>query len=241
MRYNCREIRFADVSSVLCRVHGVPFTPQDFETPNGRYISAEWNALVMAWLHGMAGVVINRIRPELWYKTQLNVPDLVSLMPGIGFRLPRALVTTSIDDANEFCRTAAGPVRYSALTLSSRYRIQTAADREKLSALKGSLPFYLTDWIYGREIDAFVVGQEVVLVDSDGRIDDGAPTAIKAHCAAISDAFKLAFYKLSLAASEDDDWYCLGLDRFPQLYQCGPEAQTRIAGALARILSADVG
>ena len=237
IEYSGREIDFAEISGILCRAWGVPIPAEDFATSDGRYICAEWNALLMAWLQGMPCTVVNRIRPQLWYKAQLNAPDMASLLPGIGFRLPRALVTTSIDDANEFCRSIRGSVRYSPLTRASTYRVQTEADREKLAALDGTLPLYLTEWIEGGAADAFVIRSEVLFVDHNGWLSDDRSEAISKHCVEVSDTLGLAFCKLSLVATPDGDWYCLGLDRAPQIYQCGTESQTRIARALVRVLS----
>jgi hypothetical protein len=239
IEYSGREIDFAEISGILCRAWGVPIPAEDFATSDGRYICAEWNALLMAWLQGMPSTVVNRIRPELWYKAELNAPDLASLVPGLRFKLPRALVTTSIDDANEFCRSIRGPVRYSPLTRASKYRVQTEADRQKLAALDGSLPLHLTEWIEGTAVDAFVIRPEVLFVGHNGRLGDDRSVAISRHCVEISDALGLAFCKLSLVATPDDDWYCLGLDRAPQIYQCGIESQTRIARALVRVLSVE--
>jgi hypothetical protein len=234
--YSGREIDFADIHGILSRAWSVPVSAQDFETADGRYICAEWNALLMAWLHAMPCLVINRIRPELWYKAQLNVADLASLLPRIPLKLPRSLVTTDIDDANEFCRSVRGPVRYSPLTQSSKYRIQTETDRQQLAALSGSLPLHLTKWVEGRAIDAFVVRSEVLFVDQDGQISDESSGPIAGHCVEVADALGLAFCKLSLVAAADGDWYCFGVDRTPQLYQCTTETQIDIVRALVRVL-----
>jgi len=236
IHYNGRNIDFADIRGILSRAWSVPISPQDFETADGRYICAEWNALLMAWLHAMPCIVINRIRPELWYKAQLNVADLASLLPRIPLKLPRSLVTTDIDDANEFCRSVRGPVRYSPLTQSSKYRIQTETDRQQLAALSGSLPLHLTKWVEGRAIDAFVVRSEVLFVDQDGQISDESSGPIAGHCVEVADALGLAFCKLSLVAAADGDWYCFGVDRTPQLYQCTTETQIDIVRALVRVL-----
>jgi hypothetical protein len=233
-----REIDFTDIDGIFSRAWGVPVSAQDFETADGRYICAEWNALLMAWLHGMPCVVINRVRPELWYKAQLNVADLASLLPGIPLRLPQVLVTTNLDDANEFCRSVPGRVRYSPLTQSSGYRIQTEDDKEQLAALVGSLPLYLTEWAEGRTVDAFVVGSEVIFVDQAGQISNASPVPVAAYCAKAADALGLAFCKLSLVAGANGHWYCFGADRTPQLYRCSIETQTDIAQALVRSLCA---
>jgi hypothetical protein len=235
--YNGREIEFADIHGILSRAWSVPVSAQDFETADGRYICAEWNALLMAWLHAMPCVVINRLRPELWYKAQLNMADLASLPPRMPLKLPQSLVTTNVDDANEFCRSLRGPVRYSPLAQSSRYRIQTEADIEQLAALGGSLPLHLTEWVEGRALDAFVVRSEVLFVDQTGEISDQSFGPVATHCVEIADGLGLAFCKLSLVAAADGDCYCFGLDRTPQLYQCAIETQIEIVRALVRALT----
>jgi hypothetical protein len=235
--YRSRQVRFAEVGGVLCRFYGIPISPEDFDTADGQYISAEWNALLMAWLPRMACRVVNRLRPELWYKQHLNVPDLASLVPGIRFKRPRTLVTTVIDEARAFWRSVPGAVRYSPLTQPARYRIETEEDWERLAALEGSLPFHLTEWIEGRALDALVIGSAVVPIDPHGGSDGEIPVTVETHCVEIGAALGLDFFRLSLVHTIDSDWYCLGLDRTPQLYGYAPEDQMRIAGSLARLLT----
>ena len=239
--YNGRKIRFAEIDAILSRAWSVPVSPQAFETGDGRYVCAEWNALLMAWLHAMPCIVVNRLRPELWYKAQLNPADLASLVSPMRFRLPRSLVTTNLDDANGFCRSVRGATRYSPLTGASRYRIQTETDREKLAALNGSLPLHLTEAIEGRAVEAFVVPPEVLFVDAAGQLIAEGCDAVAGHCAEIANALGLGFCRLALVDARDGDWYCLGVDRAPQLYDCATETQDRIASALARALAPAAG
>src|SRR5215831_8322296 len=103
-----RQVNFADIGAVLSRFYGIPVQPGEFETTDGRYVSAEWNALLMAWLSRMPCRVVNRLRPELWYKRHLNVPDLASLVPEMRFKRPRTLITTIIDEAHAFCESVGG-------------------------------------------------------------------------------------------------------------------------------------
>jgi hypothetical protein len=239
--YDGRKIRFAEVDAILSRAWSVPVSPQAFETGDGRYVCAEWNALLMAWLHAMPCIVVNRLRPELWYKAQLNPADLASLLPEMPFRLPRSLVTTNLDDANAFYRSVRGATRYSPLTGASRYRIETETDREKLAALNGSLPLHLTEVIEGRVVEAFVVPPGVLFVDEAGRLIAEGGDAVARPCVEIADALGLGFCRLALVDARDGDWYCLGVDRAPHLYNCAPETQDRIARALARVLSPAAG
>jgi hypothetical protein len=236
--YGCRRVDFTDIDAVLCRAWGVPIAAEDFDTADGRYICAEWNALLVAWLQEMPCVVVNRLKPQLWYKTQLNTADLAALLPKMPLKLPRSLVTTDIDEATEFCRSARGRVRYSPLTRLSQYRVQTGADREELASLSRTLPLHLTDWIEGRAIDAFVVCSEVMFWDGDDQPSDKRCAAAAPHCVEVAEALGLTFCKLSLVEASDGDWYCFDVDRAPQLYQCTTELQLQIAQALARVLSA---
>lgn len=236
--YDGRRVDFTDIDAILCRAWGVPIPAEDFDTADGRYICAEWNALLVAWLQEMPCVVVNRLKPQLWYKTQLNTADLTALLPKMPLKLPRSLVTTNIDDATKFCGSVRGRVRYSPLTRRSQYRVQTEADREELASLSRTLPLYLTEWIEGRAFDAFVVRSEVVFGDQNGQPNDKRCVAVARHCVEVANALGLTFCKLSLVEASDGDWYCFDVDRAPQLYQCTTELQLQIARALARVLSA---
>ena len=224
---------FGDVTAVFSRFYGIPVDPDDYNTRDGQYISAEWHALLMAWLQQIPCPVVNRLRPELWYKSHLNIPDLLSLAPGLRFKLPSALVTSSFDNARSFCRRLAGPVNYAPLTQQTSYLIQTETDVEKLAALEGSLPFYLTERISGTKLDAFVAGRDVVLVTADGSVAPEIPAELQTACVQVGETLSLDFYRLSLVTTAKGEWYCFGLDRIPQICACGPEAKTLIARCLA--------
>jgi len=80
-----------EISGVLNRGYGVPVTAGEYETSDGRYLTAEWNALTAAWLDLMPCTVVNRLRPELWYRPRLNVADLATLAPDLRDYLPQHL------------------------------------------------------------------------------------------------------------------------------------------------------
>lgn len=233
-----RRVRFSEVDGILMRGYGVPVSPDDYATKDGQYVSAEWHALLAAWLQGMPCPVVNRVRPALWYKTHLNVPALRALAPALPLRLPRTLVTTRGDEARAFAQSLPHPVWYGPLTQPSRYAVRDAEELAKLLKLDGVLPFYLTERVDGQPMDAYVVGDEVVAVDARGMADDDAAAALRAACAEVGDALGLVFYRLSLVRAHDGAWYCYGLDRMPHLYECAAACQGRIAAALARVLVA---
>jgi hypothetical protein len=76
----------------------------------------------------------------------------------------------------------------------------------------------------------------VVFVDADGNIDGDAGSATRG-CLEIGASLGIGFYRLALVKADDDHWFCLGLDRVPQLHGCAPEAQLQISRSLAGNLS----
>ena len=236
-----RDVSFSEIDGVLYRFYGIPLPAEDFGTADGRYVCSEWNALWMAWLNSpgrtSACPVINRLRPDLWYKTSLNAPALAALVPDLPFARPRTLVTTSPDAARSFRRRVSGTVTYTALSGSSPYPIQGEEEFEKLLALNGALPLHLTEEVAGRRCEAFVVGGRVTLVGPDGAVCGTPPSGLADRCVRVGTRLGLAFFRLSLAVGAGDEWHCLGLDRVPQLYACGPEAQAEIVERLAALLT----
>ncbi|MBV9391878.1 MAG: hypothetical protein JOY96_08305, partial [Verrucomicrobia bacterium] len=43
INYKDERVCFANLSGVLCRFYGIPIRPEDFNTRDGQYLSAEWN------------------------------------------------------------------------------------------------------------------------------------------------------------------------------------------------------
>jgi len=231
--YEGREISLADVDAVLSRAWGVPVAPEEFETADGRYVCAEWNALLVAWLHALPCPVFNHLKPELWYKTQLNAADLAALLPDMPFRRPRTLVTTKSDEAISFARGARGRVRYSPLTRRSPYRVRGGTDDAELVSLGSALPLHLAERPDGDAVEAFVVCTEVVFDDPRDQGDAEGRAPVARLCLDVAGALGLSFCKLSLIEAANGDWYCLDLDRMPQLGAYSPHLQRKVARALA--------
>jgi hypothetical protein len=229
------RVDLSNIEGVLSRSYGIPVSAERFETKDGSYVSAEWNALLMAWLWRLPCRVVNRLRPELWYRTSLYVSDMRSLVPRMPFRLPRALVATRSSDVESFCAGGPGPVWYTPLTQHARFAVRGSADVAKLRALEGVLPFQLVERVDGTEFDAFVIGDAVVLVDSQGEVAS-VPLDVKRHCVDLARMVNLAFFRLQLVRVPGGDWYCLELDRLPQLVRCLPETCAEITRRLAGFL-----
>jgi len=245
VRFEGREVPFSEVEGVLYRFYGIPLAAEEFGTEDGRYVCSEWNALWMAWLNSPGRTltcrVVNRLRPDLWYKTHLSAAALVALVPDLPFPRPRMLVTTSPDSARAFRRRVAGPVTYTALSGSAPYPICEEEEFEKLLALNGTLPLHLTEEVAGRRCEAFVIGGMVTLVGPDGALCGPPSPAVADRCAGVGKRLNLALFQLSLVAGAGNEWHCLSLDRVPQLYACGPDAQAEIVERLSALLTGPIG
>src|SRR5215471_13395355 len=68
-----RRGAFGQISAVLARFSGITTTAEEHKTKDGQYLNSEWHALVRGYVHSLPCPVVNRLRPELWYKTRLNV------------------------------------------------------------------------------------------------------------------------------------------------------------------------
>ena len=61
LRFDGTEVAFGEIDSVLARSYGVPVSPEAYATADGRYVTSEWNAIVVAWTSGLACLVVNRV------------------------------------------------------------------------------------------------------------------------------------------------------------------------------------
>jgi hypothetical protein len=174
--------------------------------------------------------VINRPGPELWYKSFLRGSELLSIVPDLTFRLPRTLVTTAFGDARAFFDQCGRRMCYSPLTTRSNYLISTEEGLCKLKPLSSVLPLHLSEVISGDPVDAYVVGKRIVF-------DGASHASAEASCAEAAASLRLSFCHCRLARTSDDQWYCLSLDRTPNLFDCGAETRDTIIRSLVDILS----
>jgi|GEM_PF-4194039 len=239
VRYGGQQAEFEEIDAVLTRSYGVPVSLETYATTNGRYVSSEWNALTMAWLASLPCPVVNRLRPELWYRVSLNVTVLAALVPAAPFKRPRTMVTTRIEDARDFHRRCGGRVRYEPLTQRVGYRVDSDEGLGKLAALSGTLPFQVSEVLDGEPFEAFVVGEHVVMMGADRSVAHEPPGHAAGDAREVVRALGLTFCRLALIHAAGDDWYILGAERIPQLYDCGEDVQNLVVEHLAEVLTTD--
>ena len=228
--FDGRALAVSDIDGVLARCYGIATSAEDFQTRNGQYLCSEWHALLRGFLQALSCPVINRLRPEWWYKPRLQMTDMLAYVTGMPFNVPRAMVTTGIDEARRFFRLCGNRIRYSPLTQPSNYCFQDEASLNRLEALAALMPLYLSEYIDGIQVDAYVVGREVVFDPP------GDHAAVKEQCVAISDQLGLTFCALQFVRTARDAWYCLGLDSMPLLYDCDPAVRARVVTHLTETL-----
>src|SRR5215510_3395816 len=81
--FTAEDLQFDEIDGVLARFSGIATSAEEFQTKDGQYLSSEWHALIRGYLQNLACPVVNRLRPELWYKASLQVHELVALVPDL--------------------------------------------------------------------------------------------------------------------------------------------------------------
>jgi hypothetical protein len=226
--------RFDEIDAVLARFYGVPVSPAAYRTPNGKYLAAEWHALALAWMHGLRCRVINRLRPEFWYKQRLNVFELQALASPTTLRFPHMQVTTSRRDARNFFKRFGGRMRYSPLTQPLTYTIDDESSLERLMRLIEMLPLQLCEPIDGEQLSAFVIAGAVTLADDMGTRD--VSEGLIADCAALARACGFEFCEVHFTATEKD-WFCTGLSCMPTVSGLHHPVAADIAAHVADLLT----
>jgi hypothetical protein len=231
---DAQTVGFDEIDGVLARFSGLATSPEDFATKDGQYLNSEWHALMRGYVESLPCPVINRPGPELWYRSFLRGPELLSIVPDLKFRLPRTLVTTTFEDACAFFDQCGRRMCYSPLTTRSNYFIGTERDLRRLEPLSSVLPLHLSEIISGDPVDAYVVGTRIIF-------DGGSHASAEALCAEAAASLRLGFCHWRLVCTAEDEWYCLSLDCTPHLFGCAPETRDTIIGSLADILSSGTG
>ena len=91
------------------------------------------------------------------------------------------------------------------------------------------MPLFLSEMIDGDAIRAYVVGDDVVF--------DGMHNPIAAQiCQESAAALGLTFCEFDLVKSIAGEWYCLGLNSMPYLFQCSEEIRTQVIDRLVGAL-----
>lgn len=234
-RYADRQAAFDNIDAVLGRFYGIAVTPEVYATRDGSYLCSEWSALATAWLSALPCRVINRLKPELWYKVKLNLPSLCALVPDLRFDIARTMITTRFEDCVAFYNRCDRRARYVPLTQTISYPLNNPDDLACLDKLTGTLPIQLIEDVEGERVEAFVIGSKILAVGDDGKRRADVFTAVVSGCQDIAERLGLAFCKVTLKLNGRTAW-CLEADRFPDFHSIPAEIQDEIGSELADLM-----
>ncbi len=233
VEYDGVNIDFESFDGALARFYGVPISAERYSEKDGKYISSEWNALALAWMSAMPCKVINRVKPELWYKSVLNIPSLRAMLSGVPLKTPRMMISTDFKECLSFYERCCGRIIYSVLTQGIDYPIENKKDFERLSGLSGTLPVQLIEYISGKRLEVFVVGNRTLINCNEDESASSDISRISRECIGITKALGLNFCRISLIIDSQGDAWFTGVDRMPHFFWLNPCLQAKIAEALA--------
>jgi hypothetical protein len=224
------------LGGVLARFSGFTTPVEEYETKDGKYLNAEWHALARGYVHSLPCTVVNRLRPELWYKPYLSGFDLRSLVPHLKFRVAKTLITTKFADACAFYELCGRRIRYSPLSAPSNYLIERDDDLAKLESLAGTLPLCLTEALHGDSVRMVVVGDTAFAENTTSQ--DEFLNRAKSFCVDAASSLGLTFCEFDLLKTPKNEWYCRAINSTPHLFARSAVMQEAIVDSLADLLCA---
>ena len=208
---------------------------QGWDPADLAYMQAEYHAVILAWLAGLACTVINPPDPARWYGVGAPILAWRSLLHGAGLRLPEVLVTSDSDAARAFRSRldgdGVGGAVYIPLTGAAGYLLGDDEAWGRLQALQERTPVCLTE-PHGPVTLACVVGDEVVW---DGPLHPEAADVEPALLRFAATA-RLTFVEIVLA-NVRDGLAVVMVEPHPRLEHFSRVARDRILDALVSLLA----
>jgi hypothetical protein len=226
--------RDSAIAGVLVRDTGW-LDADGWDAADHAYMQAEFRAVTLAWLAGLACPVINRPDAALWYRA--GAPLLVwrALLRRSGLPLPEVVVTSDPAEARAFRRRlatggVAGPV-YAPLMEAAPYLLADDDSWERLSALQMRAPVCLFE-PHGAVTLACIVGNAVIW--------DFAPppeaVALEPALSRFAAAAHLSFVEIALAPVRRGLAVVL-VNTLPRLAHFALPTRARIIDALVALLT----
>jgi hypothetical protein len=223
-----------EIAGVLVRDTGW-LDPEGWAPADHAYMQAEFRAVLLAWLAGLACPVINRPNAAHWYGVGAPILAWRRALHRAGLPLPRLMVTSDPDEARAFRRRlaadgVAGAV-YVPLTGAGGYLLADDEAWDRLALLQARTPVCLTE-PHGPVRLACVIGDDVVWDGaSDGQWAHLEPALT--HFAATAG---LTFVEIGVAPVRAGPAVVLVESR-PQLERFSAGARERVLDALAARLA----
>jgi hypothetical protein len=198
-------------------------------------MQAEFRAVTLAWLAGLACPVINRPNAALWYRASAPLLAWRALLRRSGLPLPEVVITSDPAEARAFRRRlAAGGVDgavFAPLTEAAGFLLADDDAWERLAAVQERAPVCLTE-PHGAVTLACIVGNAVIW---DCALPPGA-VALEPALRRFAAAAPLAFVEIALAPVRRGLAVVL-VDTLPRLEHFALPARARILDALIVLLT----
>jgi hypothetical protein len=222
------------ITGVLVRDIG-RLEPGGWDAADYTYMQAEFHAVTLAWLAGLACPVINRPDAALWYRADAALLAWRTLLRHSGLLLPEIVITSDPAEARAFRRRlaasgVAGAV-YTPLTDTRGYLLADDDAWDRLAVLQMRAPVCLTE-PHGAGTLACIVGNSVIW--------DSSPPAealvLEPALSRFAAAADLAFVEIALASVRRGLAVVL-VDPLPRLEHFALAARVRILDALVALLT----
>ncbi len=222
------------ITGVLVRDIG-RLEPGGWDAADYAYMQAEFHAVTLAWLAGLACPVINRPDAALWYRAGPAFLAWRALLRHFGLLLPEIVLTSDPAEARAFRRRLAasgvdGAV-YTPLTDTTGYLLADDDAWDRLAALQIRAPVCLTE-PHGASTLACIVGNSVIW--------DSSPPAeavvLEPALSRFAATANLAFVEIALASVRRGLAVVL-VDPLPRLEHFALAARVRILDALVALLT----
>lgn len=225
-----------EISGVLVRDAGW-LEPAGWDAADHAYMQAEFRAVTLAWLAGLACPVINRPDAALWYRAGAPLLAWRALLRDSGLPLPEVVVTNDPAEARAFRhRLAADGVAgavYAPLTAPAGYLLADDDAWERLANLQARTPVCLTE-PHGAATLACIVGNAVIW---DCALPPEA-AALESRLSRFAAAAHLTFVEIALAPVRHGLAVVL-VDTVPRLEHFASSARGRILDALVALLTTE--
>jgi hypothetical protein len=231
------KVPFANISSILARMHSPIKTDPDLNQHDQEYIRHETQAAWMGMLHSLDCRVINRPIPGITGRPIFTNRDHVGCVTQCRFKLPATLVTSSSESAFRFydccgrraiLRSPSGQIPW--------WLISGTEGAEHVQAALARHPVCLQQVPCGTWLQVFTVGDRAFGASDQSDLTEGgnakvSPQAfalspeLRERCCLLAQALSLDFSQMQLLRTEQGEVYCFDVSIFPTYDNCEERLQ----------------
>ena len=220
----------SEVAGVLVRWDGW-LDPGGWRPDDWNYAQTETQAALLGWLWSLDCPVINRYRPDPWFRLKAPLVHWQPVLARCGLPAPEILATNLPAEARAF-GDGRGAV-YTPMLGETSYLLIGPADWSGLEAMQSKTPVFLTR-PHGAVRLACVVGPRVVW---DGPMPDEA-VSLEPGLLRLANETGLAFLELAFAPDPDAGgrMAAVAVETRPQVGRYGDEARRAVVEGLVDLL-----